>query len=155
PSVAPLSLGPLKEGEPLFPVGAGYVISAIVAVAGLGIARALYSQHLKTGELMSEAAKARNPLYNLFANKWYFDPVYEFIFIKIGGWFADRILWRTIDVGLIDGIVNGAAGLVGGVSKVGRRLQTGYVRNYALGMLLGVVLLVAGLVYTYNTLTMR
>jgi NADH-quinone oxidoreductase subunit L len=156
PSVAPLSVGPLTTGEEVFhnPY-LGYVISSVVAIAGLLLARALYQQHMKTGELLTEEQKARNPLYQFLLNKWYWDDLYNAIFIKWGGWFADRILWRTIDAGLIDGTINGLAGLVGLVSAAGRRLQTGYVRNYALGMLLGVVVLVIGLLMTWSKLVVR
>ena len=153
PSVAPRELYKFAPGQALFPESAGYVISAIVAIVGLALAHSLYSSRRKTGELQPEAVKTRNPVYNFLYNKWYWDALYNRIFIGIGGWFSDRILWRTIDAGLIDGMVNAAAYFVGGLSQAGRRLQTGYVRNYALGMLFGVVVLVVGLIYTYSRLT--
>ncbi len=154
-SVAPLSLGPLKPGESFLDNSpyAGYIISTIVAVAGLSYAKMRYSANMKTGELSPEANKVKNPLYNIFINKWYFDKIYNAFFLQFGGWFATRILWKGVDAGLIDGTVNNTAKSVSGISSVTRRLQTGYVRNYALAMLIGVVSLVAALLFKYNKLT--
>ncbi len=133
----------------------GYIISSIVAIVGLALAAALYRSHMQTGELKTEAEKVRNPLYNFFMDKWKFDRVYNFLFIRVGGQIADRLLWRTVDVGLIDGTVNGLAKIVGGLSQGLRRAQTGYVRNYALGMLVGVVALVLGLLVTWKSILLH
>jgi NADH-quinone oxidoreductase subunit L len=155
PSVAPLSVGGLQASQAALTPIIEYLLSGFIAIAGLLLARALYLQHMKTGELLTAEQKARSPLYQFLLNKWYWDDLYNLIFIKWGGWFADRILWRTIDAGLIDGTFNGLAVLVGIVSNVGRRLQTGYVRNYALGMLFGVVVLIIGLLMTWTRLAIR
>jgi NADH-quinone oxidoreductase subunit L len=127
PSVAPMALGNLKEieGFPTSPA-IGYVLSSLIALGGIGLAYMLY--------------KGR-----FLADKWEFDTLYNWLFIKEGGIFATRYLWKGLDQGLIDGTVNGIAGLVGGLSRLGRRTQTGYVRNYALVMLIGVVTIVASL----------
>lgn len=155
-------IGVIKEGPALLPSdNVGYAISSIVAIAGLALAFLIYSKHKATGSWISEETKQKwlsHPLgipaffYDTFTAKWGFDTAYEFIFQKVGGWFAKSILWQMIDKGLIDGIVNGLAALVGVFSKGTRRLQTGYVRNYALAMLFGVVLVIGGLLYTYNKL---
>lgn len=139
----------------LVSVEVGYVISAIVAVAFVGLAWWLYTKNSKTGELMPEEKKAKNPIYQFLQNKWCFDWLYELIFIKIGGKFADLFLWKLVDVRLIDGSLNALAGLVGGLSKLTRRVQTGFVRTYALAMLLGVVVLVVGMYLTWTNLSNR
>jgi NADH-quinone oxidoreductase subunit L len=51
-------------------------------------------------------------------------------------------LWKWIDAGFIDGIVNGLAFVTGGVSQRLRRVQTGIVSNYALAIALGTVVIV-------------
>jgi NADH-quinone oxidoreductase subunit L len=146
PSVAPMALGNLKEieGFPTSPA-IGYVLSSLIAIGGIGLAYMLYKGRMQTGELKTEAEKQRNPIYRFLADKWEFDTLYNWLFIKEGGIFATRYLWKGLDQGLIDGTVNGIAGLVGGLSRLGRRTQTGYVRNYALVMLIGVVTIVASL----------
>jgi NADH-quinone oxidoreductase subunit L len=153
PSVAPLSLGgheraaevlPLIAGQPI----AGYIISALIAIAGLGLAAVLYGKHRATGALLPEETK-QNTLYQVVYGGWGFDWVYNAVFISFGGWFADHILWRLVDSTMIDGFVNGLARVVGIASGTVRRVQTGYVRNYALAMLVGVVALVVGVFFTW------
>ena len=151
PSVATLEVGQLKEANELFSMTAGYVISSIVAIAGLALGYVLYNGRRKTGELSSDASKARNPIYRVLDNRWGFDWLYSLVFIR-GGAILSNLLWRVVDIGIIDGIVNTTAGIVGAFSSVLRRIQTGYVRNYALIMLLGVVILLAGLILKYSQL---
>ena len=63
-----------------------------------------------------------------------------------GGVGLGRGLWRVGDAGLIDGaVVNGSARLVDRVSSTVRRLQSGYLYHYAFAMILGLILLLAGL----------
>ncbi len=152
PSVARLDLGPLAEVTPLVPEIVGWVISGAIAIGGLTLAAMLYGSRKQTGELTTEASKVKNPLYAFLANKWCFDLVYNKVFITIGGKFADRVLWKYVDVRLIDGAVNGVANAVGKISGTIRKVQTGYVRNYALGILFGVVALLVGLLAQWTTL---
>jgi NADH-quinone oxidoreductase subunit L len=75
--------------------------------------------------------------------KLYFDTVYESVLMRPGQWLARAMVY--VDGRGIDGAVNGAAALVGGTSGRVRRVQTGFVRSYALGMLGGAVVLVGAL----------
>lgn len=154
----PGALTMLEEGHAFLPNGAGYFISSLVAIGGLYLAFSIYKVRTRTGEWFPEATKEgwlRNRatptafLYDTFVAKWGFDTAYNWFFIKIGGLFAENVLWKIVDKGIIDNIVNGLAGLVGAFSQGTRRLQTGYVRNYALAMLFGVVVIVFGLAYTF------
>jgi NADH:ubiquinone oxidoreductase subunit 5 (subunit L)/multisubunit Na+/H+ antiporter MnhA subunit len=72
--------------------------------------------------------------------------VYEFFTVNLGRAVA-AFLARTVDQRGIDGAVNGLAELVGSGARRGRRLQSGLVRNYALGVLGGAVLILAFLVF--------
>jgi NADH-quinone oxidoreductase subunit L len=72
--------------------------------------------------------------------KLYFDTVYESVFMRPGQWLARALVF--FDGRGVDGVVNGTAALIGGSSGRLRRVQTGFVRSYALGMLGGAVLLV-------------
>jgi NADH-quinone oxidoreductase subunit L len=83
---------------------------------------------------MSEANK---PLYNFLVNKWYFDELYDVIFIKpskkIGLFF-----WKTIDVKIIDRFgPDGIASLIKNLSIKASKFQSGFVYQYAFIMLLG------------------
>lgn len=144
PSVAPLSLGNLHQGAEMFPPWAGYLFSSLAAFAGIGAAYYLYQQHIQTGELMPEERKLKNPVYIFLQAKWGFDALYNLVFLR-GGEQIASFFRKVVEEDTIGGAENGVTGLVGGLSKLGRQLQTGYVRNYALVMFIGAVALIAGL----------
>jgi NADH-quinone oxidoreductase subunit L len=77
-------------------------------------------------------------LYRFLLNKWYFDELYDVIFIRPSLWLG-RLLWKKGDEGTIDrfGPDGAAAAIVAG-TRVTARIQTGYLYTYALVMLLGV-----------------
>ncbi len=84
------------------------------------------------------------PLYTLMLNKYYVDEIYTFLFVYPGQALA-WLLWK-FDQYVVDGVVNGVAKIAGGAGLLVNRLQTGFLRNYALAMVLGVILLLAILV---------
>jgi NADH-quinone oxidoreductase subunit L len=80
-------------------------------------------------------------VYRFLLNKWYFDELYDIVFVRPFFGIA-RVLWQVGDATIIDGVPNGLASLtVGGSNRV-VRLQTGSLAVYAFSMLIGVVLLV-------------
>jgi NADH-quinone oxidoreductase subunit L len=85
-------------------------------------------------------AEKQKGLYTLVFNKYYIDELYEILFINS----LKRLgtgLWRGFDDFIIDGTVNGIAYLVGWLSSVMRRVQTGLVQNYAFAIIIGGVIL--------------
>ena len=102
----------------------------------------LYGRRVDWLALRRRFAGAWRPL----AEKLYVDQVYEFFTVNLGRALA-AFLARTVDQRVIDGAVNGLAELVGNGARSGRRLQSGLVRSYALGVLGGAVLIVAFLVF--------
>jgi NADH-quinone oxidoreductase subunit L len=82
---------------------------------------------------------ARNPwAYRFLLNKWYFDEVYDYLFVRPAFWLG-RVLWKGGDGRIIDGIgPDGVAARVVDLTNQVVRLQTGYVYHYAFAMLLGV-----------------
>jgi NADH-quinone oxidoreductase subunit L len=105
------------------------LISVAFAAAGIFIARALWSERPERPEL--EPA--------LLRNKYYLDEATSAAFYTGGGALSQAL--ATIDVTVIDGAVNGVGGLARWAGSQARKLQTGYVRNYALGIAVGVVAL--------------
>jgi NADH-quinone oxidoreductase subunit L len=73
-----------------------------------------------------------------FLHDWFHDSVIAGTFQR-----GAMFLANPFDLGIVDGAVNGLARLVGWCSARLRQIQTGYVRNYALSVLLGVVIIVA------------
>lgn len=114
--------------------------SAALAVVVLGLTFALYNGK-KLGELSTQEQKERNPLWRILDDKWGVDEVYDRLFVKPGRRLA-VYFWRTLDIRVFDGIVNGTAGLTRNIGEGLKGWQSGYVRNYALSMLVGVFLVV-------------
>jgi NADH:ubiquinone oxidoreductase subunit 5 (subunit L)/multisubunit Na+/H+ antiporter MnhA subunit len=85
------------------------------------------------------------PIYTGSVNKWWFDDLNDRIFVRFGGRVAAALWW--FDVRVIDGTVNGIAGLTQEAGRGIRQIQTGRVQNYALGIALG--LLVIGFTYLF------
>jgi NADH-quinone oxidoreductase subunit L len=88
-------------------------------------------------------ATTNYPLYQFLLNKWYFDELYDFIFVRPAKWLG-RFFWKRVDGGVIDGL--GPDGVAAGVLDITRnvvRLQTGYLYHYAFAMLIGVAALVS------------
>jgi NADH-quinone oxidoreductase subunit L len=98
--------------------------------------------YIRRPELPAELARQQEPLYKFLLNKWYFDEIYDFLFVRPTLWLA-RALWKYGDGWTIDGL--GPDGISARVLDVTRgvvRLQTGYLYHYAFAMLIGVAALI-------------
>lgn len=110
----------------------------IVTIIGFAIAYYYYILH---PALPKKMADRRGPLYLFLYNKWYFDELYDFLFVR-PALMLGRFLWKRGDGTVIDGLgPDGIAARVLDATRGAVRLQTGYVYHYALAMLLGVVAL--------------
>ena len=101
-------------------------IDGVIAVAGLAVAWVLWR--------VTASRPALTPAF--LERVWYWDDFYDALIGRPGQAVA-RFSATVIDAKVIDGAVNGVASLVKSSSTGARRLQTGYVRNYALGIVLG------------------
>ena len=80
-------------------------------------------------------------LYRFLLNKWYFDEIYDFLFVRPARWLG-TLLWKGGDGGVIDGTLNGVAmGIVPWFTRLAGRAQSGYLFHYAFAMVLGLVVL--------------
>ena len=110
--------------------------STIAMFTGLAIA---YLMYLRSDDAPHRIATMFGPLYRFFLNKWYFDELYNLIFVRPAFWFG-RLFWKQGDVGIIDRFgPNGSAAVVSFGSRLAVRMQSGYLYTYALVMLLGLV----------------
>lgn len=109
-----------------------------VGIAGVALAFLLYTK-LATwpGIIFRNFA----PISRLFSNKYYFDEIYGALIVGPLQSFANT-LWRVVDQGLIDGIVNGSARVVDVSGELVRSTQTGQIRTYALFMFVGAILII-------------
>jgi NADH-quinone oxidoreductase subunit L len=113
------------------------LISTLVAISGVFVAWLFY---YKPNPIPGTMARGLPWLYNALLNKWYFDEFYQKVVVG-GGFMIAYAAWR-FDQKVVDGLVNGVAGLVRGGGGRLRRVQTGFVQGYALAVALGLLALV-------------
>jgi len=114
------------------------ILSTIVALSGIFVAYLTYI----TGTISATAVARRfNGIYLFLYERWRIDEFFDRNVVQQLKRFA-MFSWRVIDVGIIDGTVNGTARLVTGLSGRLRTLQTGLVANYALAIALGMVVII-------------
>ncbi len=98
--------------------------------------------YIKNPSLPGRLAANQRPLYNFLLNKWYFDEVYDFLFVRPAKWLGN-FLWKRGDGDVIDGSLNGIAmGIIPFFTRLAGRAQSGFMFHYAFAMVLGVVLLI-------------
>jgi NADH-quinone oxidoreductase subunit L len=82
------------------------------------------------------------PIYRFLLNKWYFDELYDILFVRTANFLA-REFWKVGDQEIIDGVPNGLASLAEGGAGQVVRIQTGSIAVYAFTMLIGLVVMVS------------
>ena len=102
--------------------------------------------YIKRPDLPGRLAAQQRPLYLFLLNKWYFDELYDWIFVRPAKAIG-RFLWKKGDGAVIDGTINGVAmGIVPFFTRLAGRAQSGYLFHYAFAMVLGIVILVTWMV---------
>ena len=98
-----------------------------------------WTAYIRDPSIPGKTAEQLGPVYRFLYNKWYFDEIYHFVFVRPAFWLG-RLLWKRGDEGIIDRFgPDGAAWVVQQGAVVARRVQSGYLTGYALIMLLGLV----------------
>ncbi|MGI9392385.1 MAG: NADH-quinone oxidoreductase subunit L, partial [Parvibaculales bacterium] len=93
--------------------------------------------------LPHKLAGAQQIAYRFLLHKWYFDEIYDFLFVMPARWLA-RLLWKKGDGAIIDGLgPNGISAVIKNFAAKIMRLQTGYLYHYAFAMLIGICLFVS------------
>ncbi|GGH20568.1 NADH-quinone oxidoreductase subunit L [Alsobacter metallidurans] len=101
-----------------------------------------YIFYVQKPYLPRQLAESQPTLYRFLLNKWYFDELYDVIFVRPAKWLG-RFLWKKGDGLVIDGMgPDGVSARVVDVTNAVVRLQTGYVYHYAFAMLIGVAALI-------------
>jgi len=111
-----------------------------VAVAFIGIGKAYYF-YIKEPSMPKRAAEALPGVYRVLFNKYYVDEIYQFLFVNSAKRLG-TILWRQFDENVVDRTVNLVAGIMRVLGSGLRLFQTGFVQDYALGIVIGAVLLI-------------
>lgn len=112
-------------------------VSPFVAML-IGFALA-WMMYIRRPELPAQLAAQQRGLYQFLLNKWYFDQVYDAIFVRPARMIG-RKLWTGGDGAVIDGAINGLAlGIIPRLTRFAGRVQSGYLFHYAFAMVLGIV----------------
>jgi len=112
-------------------------ISTVVALGGIGLAVFLF---LRTPQAVDVGGERAGLLRRILVNKYYVDELYDRTIVGPIQAIAERGLWRGVDVGLIDGAIDGLGSGFAALGGLIRRVQTGSVRAYAASLVFGVVL---------------
>jgi NADH-quinone oxidoreductase subunit L len=112
----------------------------IAMVLGFVLAFLFY---IRNTEWPKQLAAMHWPVYQFLLNKWYFDELYDFVFVNPAKWLG-HFLWKKGDGAVIDGFgPDGVSARIGDLTTQTVKLQTGYVYHYAFAMLIGVAALVS------------
>jgi len=107
----------------------------IIGVIAILLAYIIY---IKKQGLAAKIAQKLNIFYKISLNKWYFDEIYQLLLVNpvksIGSF-----LWKVIDIKMVDAVPNGLASISRILSQKISKLETGYIYNYSLWMILGLV----------------
>ena len=121
------------------------ILPIIVAILGIAAAYYLY---IKNKEIPRILAQYFRLTYKFLLNKWYFDEVYDFLFVRPAHRLG-RNLWKDGDGGVIDGLgPDGVAGVARYLAQKVSGLQSGYLYHYAFAMLIGVAAIVTWYLFT-------
>ena len=116
----------------------------VMMVVGFLVA---YLFYIARPDMPKQLAAEQPMLYRFLLNKWYFDELYDVLFVRPVKWLG-RFLWKRGDGWLIDGFgPDGVSARVVDVTNRVVRLQTGYVYHYAFAMLIGVAALVTWMMF--------
>jgi NADH-quinone oxidoreductase subunit L len=111
------------------------ILPFVMMIGGLFVS---YIFYIRRPYLPEDLAAQQPMLYQFLLNKWYFDELYDLIFVRPAKWIGYQ-LWKKGDGAIIDGL--GPDGVSAGVLDVTRnvvKIQTGYLYHYAFAMLIGV-----------------
>jgi len=101
-----------------------------------------WKMYIASPDWPAKLAAQQRPLYLFLLNKWYFDELYDLIFVRAAKWLG-KFLWEKGDGTVIDGTINGVAmGIIPMLTRLAGRAQSGYLFHYAFAMVLGIVALV-------------
>ena len=110
------------------------ILTPILVTISIPVAYYLF---VRNKDLPKRIANVNKPLYNFLINKWYFDELYEVIFIKSSKKIG-LFLWKFFDVKIIDGFgPDGISSFIKKCSLKANKFQSGYIYQYAFVMLLG------------------
>ncbi len=121
------------------------LLPLVMAVSGIGLA---YVMYMLRPDLPGMAVRLFRPIHTFFFNKWFFDELYDRIFVRPAVYLGYGF-WKAGDGAVIDGVgPDGVAAAARSLAKRFSALQSGYLYHYAFAMLIGVVVLATWYIFT-------
>jgi len=117
-------------------------VSVAIAASSIYVARWIY---LQREELAVSLAKRYPRIYRTLLNKYYVDELYDAVIVDPTVKISNDILWKAMDVTMIDGSVNGSAKIINGVGQMLRKIQTGVAQSYAVVFIGGILFVITWL----------
>ena len=115
-------------------------VAVVSALVGLGVAWWMY---LSRPDQPEKLAKSLRPAYDTLLNKYWVDEIYAAIVVSPLMWISTNVLWKFVDVGGIDGTVNGIANGAASIGDRVRHTQSGNTRSYAVWVVIGAIVIIA------------
>jgi NADH-quinone oxidoreductase subunit L len=106
-------------------------VAVLAAIVGLLVAWRMYGKEVKRPKLEG--------FHKVLYNKYYVDEFYQTVVVEPLLWLSRNVLWKVVDVGVIDGTVNGVANGAAAIGDTVRRTQSGNARSYAVWVLIGAI----------------
>jgi NADH-quinone oxidoreductase subunit L len=125
-------------------------LALAVAVGGILLARYFHKVKPEVADRLAAENSFFSRAHSLLFHKWYVDELYDFLFVRPIVWISEKVLFRIVDVNIIDGIVNDIGALLRGAGGISRRMQTGDARTYAAAILIGALGLILYFVWKVN-----
>ncbi|MFY8106664.1 MAG: NADH-quinone oxidoreductase subunit L [Elstera sp.] len=123
------------------------LLPLVMGVSGLGLSWLFY---VKSPDLPGQVAASFRGLYQFSLNKWFFDELFDLLFVRPSLWLG-RLLWKRGDGTIIDGFgPNGVAWVTVFLSRRASVVQSGFLYHYAFAMLIGLVALVSWYLFSRN-----
>jgi NADH-quinone oxidoreductase subunit L len=119
------------------------VFSVAVAATAIAGARMVY---LRRNDIATNLASRYKKAYTMLLNKYYVDELYDAAIVNPIVSVSEKILWKGFDIGVIDGLINGTANLMGSVAERIRKIQSGIAQNYATIFIGGIVFVITWLI---------
>jgi NADH-quinone oxidoreductase subunit L len=119
-------------------------VSVAAALAGLLLARMFYGR--PDASLARGAATRFAGPYRILLGRYFIDEIYDAVLVRPLVVLSRSVLWKTIDGGVVDGMVNGTGHTLKNLAEGLRLIQTGYLRTYAALVVVGVALVALWLV---------
>jgi NADH-quinone oxidoreductase subunit L len=117
-------------------------VSVAIAASGIYAARWIY---LRRTEIALSLGKRYPRIFRTLLNKYYVDELYDTVVVDPMVKISNDILWKAMDVTIIDGSVNGSAKIIDAIGQVFRKIQTGVAQSYAVVFIGGILFVITWL----------